>query len=173
MADTTGTLILLAGGVLFLLIFAGLGMVILILSIRGRRKAKASLAWPGTTGEIVEARVERQTDEDSDGNTEIRFTPRVEYRYTVKGKELSSRTMAFGLTTSYSSASKAEEKIRPYSIGKTVTVYYNPEKPGEAVLERETGSATLGLVIGGIFLLVGFCGGGLWLVFVALSAFAG
>jgi hypothetical protein len=40
-----------------------------------------------------------------------------------------------------------------------VTVYYNPNNPSEAVLERAAGGSVLGIVIGIIFLLVSLCVG--------------
>ena len=40
------------------------------------------------------------------------------------------------------------ETIARYPVGKIVTVYYNPRKPGEAVLERDPPKGMWGCVTG-------------------------
>lgn len=83
----------------------------------------ASKRWPTTTGEILESNLE----EDSDG-----WGPYVRYAYAVKG----TNDRLYFYLSNRSSEQDAKKHLSPYPIGKAVTIYYNPQKPEEAVLDR-------------------------------------
>ena len=65
--------------------------------------------------------------------------------------------MTFGLTTSYGQPAKAQAVLDQYPIDSTVNVYYDPNNPAEAVLERKAGGKVIGLVIGILFLFLSLC----------------
>ena len=85
--------------------------------------AKASVAWPTTTGTIT--KVERF-------KRLFRSLPRVAYTYTVDGKEYSSEKISFA--AGYR-PKEVDAVIGRYSVGQTTPVSYSPAAPGEAVLE--------------------------------------
>jgi hypothetical protein len=58
---------ILCGG-LFVIIFIGIGAFLIYYSLRSRKKAEASQAWPSTNGQITESRVTHHTSTDSDGD---------------------------------------------------------------------------------------------------------
>ena len=147
---------LVCGG-FFALVSLGGGAGLLIWGQRSRRKAQASQSWPSISGEIVQAEVRTSTTHDDEGNVEYSYYPSVTYAYSVEGKPYSSSQIAFGGTIGYNQRAKAEAKLNDYPVGKPVTVYYNPEKPSEAVLERQASGARWLSVIGGILMTIGLC----------------
>ena len=134
-----------------------IGIVLLILYFRNKSKSKASQSWPSTTGQILERKVKVDTSTDEDGITSTSYLPQVTYSYTVNGTVYESHRVAFGSTPSYNANKKAEEFLTPYLQGASVKVFYNPEKPGESVLNQTMRSMTAGLVVGIIFVVVTIC----------------
>jgi Protein of unknown function (DUF3592) len=82
--------------------------------------------WPTTTGKILESNL----DGDSDG-----WFPHVRYAYTVNKKYYMHDRLYFYDNNS-SSKREALRHLSPYPIGQTVTIYYNPRKPEDSVLDR-------------------------------------
>jgi hypothetical protein len=103
---------------------------------RDRRQRRAALSWPATTGRIVESRVEPKTL-PGDRPT-IRFAPRIAYEYSVDGRAYRSGRVAFGDVFWSLAPQAARAKVARYPRGAQVTVYFNPRRPQEAVLERAT-----------------------------------
>ena len=157
MSTTIGPLIgFLCGGFLILL-FAGVGGFLIYKSFRDRNKAEISQSWPSTPGQITEARVDRSRRTDSEGDVDYSYAPAIEYTYQVGGQEYSGHNITFGFRKSSSSHAKAEAALARFPIGGQVTVYYDPNNPGEAVLERKAGGSTLSLVLGIVFLVISLC----------------
>lgn len=90
-------------------------------------RQNASKSWPTAIGEILESNIK----EDSDG-----WVPYVRYRYTVEGKHYQNHRLYFHQSNSTSNERGAMQHLSPYPIGKKVSVYYNPRKPENAVLDR-------------------------------------
>jgi hypothetical protein len=138
------------------LVLAGIGLVTIIFGLLQYRTGKASAGWPSVEGKIVQATVETSTSTDSDGDTSRRYSPRVEYAYTVSGRKYTGKQTAVGARNAYGSRAAAEDKLA-YRSGQQVTVHYNPEKPAQAVLEAgAVGGAWGTAVIGIVFTIAGF-----------------
>jgi len=115
--------------------------------------------WPRTEGQIVESRMPLF----SSGN---KVTPIIKYRHIVNGSEYFSGEIRWiGVVWT---RSEAEQVVSKYQVGKTATVFYNPNNPQEAYLEPDT--SIIGPYFGVIFAIVSFqvCGWGL-LVFLVLT----
>ncbi len=107
--------------------------------------AKASTAWPTTSGVIT--KVERY-------KRFFRWLPRVGFSYSVDGKNYVSGRISFA--AGYR-PKEVDAVLGRYSVGQNVPVYYPPEKPTEAVLEPGSGpqvTAPLRLLIVCFVLLV-------------------
>ena len=157
MVDGSGALIGGLCGIIFVLVFAGIGGFLIYRSLQNRKRAEASQNWPSTLGMMAESRVTRSTSTDSDGDTSESYSPHVEYTYQVGGQEYRGKDITFGFKQGFGSPNKAEEVIARYPAGGSVTVYYDPSNPQKAVLERKAGGFGASLAIGIIFLIVGLC----------------
>lgn len=122
------------------------GIALFLWGWRGQHNASKSQSWPGTMGRIVSANVEQSRG--SEGTT---FYPQIIFEYDVQGQRLQSNKINFGAHASYGMISVAQNKILQYPAGRLVQVFYNPENPTEAVLERSANGASKVLMIAGMF----------------------
>ncbi len=151
----SAALIGLAAGGCFVTIFAGVGIFMLVKYFQDKKKSEESQAWSATSGQITEAYVRESQSQDSEGFTSTSYYPEVRYLYQVMGIEYNGKRVAFGGDVS-SGRNKANERIAQYPVGKTVTVYYDPNNHEDAVIERRIGSKGM-LIIGIIFTAIGVC----------------
>lgn len=100
-----------------------------------RRKVSQVSAWPSTQGVISSSSVEARASED--GYTDY---PVVRYSYQVGGQAHKSSRIAPGMEVGGSGAHKVAAR---YAMGAPVTVYYNPQNPADAVLEKSAPALTL------------------------------
>lgn len=94
--------------------------------VRSLVRQHALKHWPSTRGEILESKLE----ENSDG-----WYPYVRYSYSAQGKSYASDQLYF-YSCNEAPAKRARTYLLPYPVGKAVTIYYNPRNPEEAVLDR-------------------------------------
>jgi len=88
------------------------------------------------------------------------FEPHLIYSYTVAGKGYTGDTVRIGHAKMMWSKEDATGLLQNYPAGKTVTVYYDPDEPTEALLELKIDkSRKQGSWVG--FALIVF--GGFWL----------
>lgn len=93
---------------------------------------KAAQSWPSTTGLVITSTIQSKRTGRS-----VSEYPVIIYQYSVHGREYQASTIKTGeqfLKVGGSIVSNAT--IKRYPVGSTVTVFYNPENPGEAALER-------------------------------------
>ncbi len=108
-----------------------------------RSRLSACRSWPQTTGRVT------QSDFDTSDGIELY----VIYEYTVNGVGYSSTRVQFGTPTTYLRKSSADAALSRYPVNSQLTVYYDPENPADAVLDR-TSPSGLEYIILGIVLLV-------------------
>jgi Protein of unknown function (DUF3592) len=150
---------------ILVLLFAVLGVIAFV---RGRRQASASARWPTvagiiTTSDVIEEAIE---DKENDDKSFIRKTYRYQvdlrYAYQVGKRDFVGTEANWGGAAIYGLREQAEKAAGQYGVGRPVTVYYDPEQPGNAVLEPDNrqGSLTpliiaaICAVLGGLFLTV-------------------
>jgi hypothetical protein len=126
----------IAGGacavVLPILILGGLGIFLYRRSRQSNVARQATQSWPSTTGTVLASSIQIQRTGRS--RSEI---PAVVYQYQVNGQSYQSHTIRAGEQYfNVRMAGQAQATVARYLIGTTVTVYYNPENPGQAALER-------------------------------------
>src|SRR5579883_2088052 len=109
------------------------GLFCLLAWLVMRQEGAESQRWPTTQGTVIEMRLTDHVDRDGsrDKNVSIR------YKYVVAGKEYQGDRIGVG--TSYD----AEAAAKKYPERAQVTVYYNPQRPGDAVLETGAGGTIL------------------------------
>lgn len=95
-----------------------------------RRKMAAVSQWPSAMGTVNTSYLERRSSGDS-GSTNY---PVVQYSYQVGGRMYQSTKLAPGPEVGGSGAGKV---VARYPSGAQVMVFYNPQNPSDAVLEKK------------------------------------
>src|SRR5262245_35349894 len=125
-------------------------------------QVRAAANWPQTTGKVVvstsQARKVETFDDEREGGKaeEVRNFAHVVYEYTVSGQIFRNDRVSIGEDLGNF---EVAETIARYPVGKVVTVYYNPRKPKDAVLERDVPKGVFGCVI--------------WMVVIAVALILG
>lgn len=167
---TSNLIWLFCGGFFLFAFFVG-GVVSIIFGIRNRKKGEESQNWPGVSGTITNLSVQKDIDTDAEGFTTTSYKPEIEYQYQVGEEMYTSDRISFGGTSTYSSSKKAEQALEAYTLNGPVTVYYNPEKVDESVLQQGTKGTMALIIAGGVFLVISICGGCAGIYFVITNLF--
>jgi len=93
-----------------------------------RRKVAQASAWPSTMGTVTLSTIEVRRS--SEGSSSY---PVVHYAYQVMGQPYQGHKVMPGPEVGGTGAHKV---VARYPIGAQVMVYYNPQNPSEALLER-------------------------------------
>ncbi|HEX7556302.1 MAG TPA: DUF3592 domain-containing protein [Leptolinea sp.] len=158
-------LTILIGG-MFMLVFGGAGIFMLNRYREARREAGESKNWPAVPGRITYSDISTLTPErEVDRTRTSSYAPDLEYAYTVQGTSYRSKRIGFGTVISSTHASAASF-VERHPAGMAVTIYYNPQNPAAAVLQKKVGSQTGLLVLISITLLLGIsaCGLSVWAI---------
>jgi hypothetical protein len=113
-------------------------------------QVRAAAHWPQTTGKVVvstsQVRKVKTFDDDRQGGRgeEERNFAHIVYEYTVSGQKLRNDRVSIGEDLGNF---EVAETIERYPVGTIVTVYYNPRRPKDAVLERDAPKGVFGCVI--------------------------
>jgi hypothetical protein len=113
-------------GFVFLILNAIFGVIIFFT----QRKMKEVSQWPSTLGVVDASYLERRSSSEG-GSTNY---PVVQYSYQIAGQRYQSTKLAPGMEVGGTGAGKVVER---YPAGAQVMVFYNPQNPAEAVLERK------------------------------------
>jgi hypothetical protein len=95
------------------------------------RAADAQLRYQPAEGTVLESRV--TSSSDSDGTT---YGYGIRYRYAVGGQSFEGDRYAFGAGKSSDGHGRASQLVRQHPVGSKLTVYYDPAKPQQSVIER-------------------------------------
>ncbi len=120
--------------ILFVLVI--LNAIFLAIIFFTQRKVNAISEWPSTTATIQASEIELRSSSES-GNTEY---PVVRYSYKVMGQEYQGRKISPGMEVG---GTGARSVVARYTVNAQVPVYYNPQDPTDAVLEKKAGSQML------------------------------
>lgn len=136
----------------FLITVGIIGFVLLILNVVFlgviyfmRRKMATVNQWPSTMGTVITSYLEWRSSGSDGGSTNY---PVVQYSYQVGGRAYQSEKLAPGPEVGGSGAGKM---VARYPAGAQVMVFYNPQNPYEAVLERKAPAQWLMWLILAIF----------------------
>ena len=121
------TLVLTVGIIVFVLFILNAIFLGIIFFMR-RRMATVS-QWPSTMGTVMMSRIEQRSSDD--GYTDY---PVVQYSYQIGGQAYQSMKLAPGPEVGGTGARKVVAK---YPAGAQVMVFYDPQNPSDAVLERK------------------------------------
>jgi hypothetical protein len=147
-SGTLGAFVGLLCGSAILLGFVGYGIYLIYTAVSGKRKAQASQQWLSTSGKILESRIVQTTSTDDDGNTTTSYHLAAKYEYEVGGRQYINDKCTIGRVPKPISRKRTQETLARYPVGGVVPVYYNPQNPQEAVLDREAPLSNTVLIIG-------------------------
>ncbi len=124
-----------------------IGLALVFAGYRTYRKSDESISWPTTMGTVKTSEVRRTVGANNE------FHSYIEYEYSVLGTDYVSNKVTFGELAGFQDIKKsiAQKAVNRYPAGSTVTVYYDPQDPKKAVLQRGGDSALLWL--GGAFMV--------------------
>ena len=115
----------------FLLVFGGLGYMLYRRSKQAQEVIATSQHWRQTTGVVVKSRVEVS------GGETTSVTPKIVYEFDVAGRRYRSEQIRAGdRYFSIRSSGDAYDVVDRYPVGAQVTVFYDPNDPTQAALER-------------------------------------
>ena len=121
--------------------------------------------WPQTQGTVVSVMV--RTDSHHAGSPAIteeqrerrrRYFPSISYRWEVDGKTYHGSRYRLGTTAEkHKQREQAQAAAANYRIGASIPVFYDPENPAEAVLDkRASGAVWVPLPLGLLVTLMGW-----------------
>jgi len=123
-----------------------IGSGLLSYGLYQKRKVRESQGWPQTVGRVSKADLVVDTGPDSNG-----CSVSVTYEYQVDGVRHAGNRIGFRRRW-YIRKQRAETELARYAVHSEVPVFYDPAKPGDAVLTRESVDGVL-LIVSGILLL--------------------
>jgi len=123
--------------------FVLLGGLACVLAFWLQYMNRKAASWPAADGVIIKSELE-----DSDGESSVRIT----YRYTVNGRNFESSQFSFTAVANDLPAKK--RRVAQYPVGQHAQVYYDPQKPTTAVLERGDSLLWLGILATGLIFIV-------------------
>ena len=124
-------------------------------------------SWPSVEGQIVSVGIKTQlpgstgpayTKEQRDRLRE--YYPQIDYRWNINDIEYAGFRYRLGEThEKYDSRQEARAAAKKFKQGESISVYYDPEDPSQAVLDKTTTfSIYVPLIIGLLFLGTGALG---------------
>jgi hypothetical protein len=111
-------------------VFGILNVIFLAVIFATRRKMNAVQSWPSTMGTVLASYLERR----SSGNEGSANYPVVQYSYQVGGRSYQGAKIAPGMEVGGTGAGKV---VNRYPEGAQVMVFYDPNNPSDAVLEKK------------------------------------
>lgn len=123
----------------YAMLLAPVGLIVFA-AIYKYLEVRAASDWPSVPGKVVMSRPEVRdvkvidSDREAGHYYEERNFANVTYEYAVAGQTYRNNRVTIGEDRGNF---EVAETLARYPVGKAVTVYYNPNKRGEAVLERD------------------------------------
>lgn len=88
------------------------------------------MGWDSVQGQITNVYVHTGTS-----GTKVTYSPFVDYTYVVDGTTYQNNKISESSYPLYRNRNEALDDLRPYKIGDTVTVHYDPDDPSYSGLE--------------------------------------
>ncbi|MBN9594915.1 MAG: DUF3592 domain-containing protein [Afipia sp.] len=123
----------------YAMLLAPVGLIV-VAAIYKYLEVRAASDWPSVPGKVVVSKPETRDVRviDSDREAGHRFEERnfanVTYEYVIAGQRYRNNRVTIGEDRGNF---EVAETLARYPVGTVVTVYYNPNRRGEAVLERD------------------------------------
>jgi ribosomal protein L21E len=150
----------------YAMLLAPFGLILVAAGVK-YLQVRAARDWPSTPGRVVISHIETRKVKVIDSSREDghyfeeRNFAGVTYEYTVSRAKLRNNRISIGEDRGNF---EVAETLKRYPVGTSVTVYYNPRSPRDAVLERDMPKGMGGcLAIGTVIVLAIVFGGAIGL----------
>jgi hypothetical protein len=141
------------------ILFSGIGILLIMIYQRNKKKASASLSWPETKGTVIKSKIKEESsvfsDDEGEESSQPMYSADISYNYLVDGMLYTSDQVSFAGKSSYSKREKVEEILAGFPEGASVSVFYKPDNPQESVLQRTAKGSGALLGAGIVFLSIG------------------
>jgi hypothetical protein len=97
-------------------------------------EVRRASAWTTAAGRVVKSSTQARRHGFAGEATTVTTVPLVEYEFSVGGSTFRGNRISIGED---SGGANTEATLRRYPVGTVVSVYYDPDNPGNCVLERE------------------------------------
>ncbi len=97
--------------------------------------SKDSSNWLGTSAVIASSNVRRDWDKNN-GAPKTQYWFEVQYNYEVEEQTYLGKRYAFHGNPSFKTKAEAEKLLEEFPIGKTITIFYQPDNPQESIIKR-------------------------------------
>ncbi len=91
--------------------------------------------WLGTSAVIASSNIRRDWDKNK-GTPKTQYWFEVQYNYEVDQKPYLGERYAFHGNPSFKTKTEAQKLLEEFPIGKTITIFYQPDNPQESVIKR-------------------------------------
>lgn len=108
----------------------GLGVGLIVYTLRSAALGRISLAWPSVTGEVSRALLVQE--ESGEGPL---YRPSVSYRYSVDGRIYAGSNAFFGSRFGIPLRASVSARVSRLSSEGHVPVFYDPQDPSRSVLD--------------------------------------
>lgn len=126
--------------------FILVALFLLLMALRSRRRVRQSMNWERTTGTVLFSTVETRRSRSGRSGYSTAYYPKVVYEYHVSGQRYQSDRLNLG-EIGLGFYKRVEAKVAEYPPGKMIDVYYDPDNPAQAVLERTAPSGNVLLFV--------------------------
>ncbi len=141
--------------ILFCLAFIGTGLGMLIKLLKNFSKVSHSKNWLSTSGKIVSSELDAQTTTDEDGYQTTTYFANILFQYQVSDKVFDCDCINFDYGIRTSNMRIQQSIVEQYPVGRQVTVYYDPDDPQQAVLEKRVNGVFTTIMVSAVFILIG------------------
>ena len=154
---------------LFCNFFIVIGVVLILFGVYFTILSNEASSWPSVKGSIANTRIQTHISTLNNLTTRSTFNktyyPEITYSWIVDGKSFKGTRYGLGYThPKYPEKTKAKKAAKNFLPGTSIKVFYNPNSPKDAVINRsEKIVSYIPLLMGLFFLAVG-------LLFLRLSS---
>jgi hypothetical protein len=137
------------------LIFLGIGIGMLIKLAQNYRKLQRSKHWLTTNGIITFSDLDAQVSTDDEGFRTTTYLARINFAYDVNGNHYECDRINFDYGMRTSNLRKQQSVVEQYPTDSAVTVFYDPDDPSQAVLEKRVNGAFTTILVSAVFIAIG------------------
>jgi len=138
-------------GILLIVAFAGGGILTIFSALTFGRRSRTRISWPSVKGKVLSSEIVESSGLTPEGVPFSTFKAVTRFLYVVNGIEFVS--IQIGPAVRMANDPAIRQTAENFPAGKVVTVHFDPQNPGEAMLSPNIPVARP-VVMAGVGLLV-------------------